>query len=95
MLSRRPLRAFLIPRVMGVLMGVMLLTHRPEPPLSHYVEALWYYDGQQTAHHKERVLPNGRFQIVIDLSDHQRAPEAEHGRRRAAGGANDGMAAAL
>jgi AraC-like DNA-binding protein len=65
---RRPLREFLIPRVMGVLMDAMLLTHRPGPPLSHYVEALWYYDGQQTAHHKERVLPTGRFQIVIDLS---------------------------
>lgn len=46
----------------------MLLTHRPGPPLAPYVEALWYYNGYQTAHHKERVLPNGRFQIVIDLS---------------------------
>ena len=48
---------------------MMLLTHRPGPPLTSCVEALWYYDGFQTAaHHKERVLPNGRFQIVIDLS---------------------------
>lgn len=46
----------------------MLPTHRPAPPLAPYVEALWYYDGYQTAHHKERVLPNGRFQIVIDLA---------------------------
>jgi AraC-like DNA-binding protein len=46
----------------------MLLTQRPGPPLASYVEALWYYDGNQTSHHKERVLPNGRFQIVIDLS---------------------------
>jgi AraC-like DNA-binding protein len=49
-------------------MDMMLLTHRPGPPLASYVEAFWYYDGYQTAHHKERVLPNGRFQIVIDLS---------------------------
>ena len=48
-------------------MDMMLLTHRPGPPLAPYVEALWYYDGYQTAHHKERVLPNGRFQIVINL----------------------------
>ena len=46
----------------------MLLTHRPGHPLASYVEALWYYDGYQTAHHKERVLPNGRFQVVINLS---------------------------
>jgi len=59
---------FLIPRVAGVLIDVMLLTHRPGPPLAQYVEAIWFYDGHQTAHQKERVLPNGRFQIVIDLS---------------------------
>jgi AraC-like DNA-binding protein len=47
----------------------MLLTHRPDPPLSSYVEVLWYFDADQVEHHsKERVLPNGRFQIVIDLS---------------------------
>jgi len=40
----------------GVLMDLMLLTHRPGPPLASYVEALWYYEGFQTAHHKERVL---------------------------------------
>lgn len=58
----------LIPSAAGVLMDRMLLTHRPGPPLASYVEALWYYDGGQAAHHKERVLPNGRFQIVIDLA---------------------------
>jgi AraC-like DNA-binding protein len=49
-------------------MDTMLLAHRPAPPLAAYIETLWYYDGNQAAHHKERVLPNGRFQIVIDLS---------------------------
>ncbi len=47
---------------------MMLLTHPPGPPLASYVEALWYYDVHQTEHHRERVLPNGRFQMVIDLS---------------------------
>jgi len=48
---------------------MLLLTHRPGPPLSRYVEALWYYDGHSAVHQcMERVLPNGRFQIVIDLS---------------------------
>src|SRR5438552_8950765 len=49
-------------------MDTMLQTHRPAPALASYVEALWYYDGSQTTPHKERVLPNGRFQIVIGLS---------------------------
>lgn len=48
----------------------MLLTCCPRPPLSRYVEALWHFDGHQPAHAgTERVLPNGRFQVVIDLSD--------------------------
>src|SRR2546423_1418080 len=45
----------------------MLLAHRPQSPLASYVETLWYYHGQQAAGQKERVLPNGRFQLVIDL----------------------------
>ena len=43
------------------------MTHRPATPLANYVEALWYYEGSPMAPHKERVLPNGRFQIVINL----------------------------
>jgi len=46
----------------------MLCTYRPEPPLASHVELLWYYDGDATTHHKEYVLPNGKFQIIIDLS---------------------------
>src|SRR5437660_95388 len=45
----------------------MLLTHRPASPLAPYVETLWYYHGYQASTQKERVLPNGRFQLVIDL----------------------------
>ena len=46
----------------------MLVTHRPGPELASCVEAVWYFDGSQATHHRERVLPNGRFQIVIDPS---------------------------
>ena len=46
----------------------MLLSHQPGPALASYVEGLWYCDEYQTAHQHERVLPNGRFQIIIDLS---------------------------
>jgi AraC-like DNA-binding protein len=46
----------------------MLVTRRPPPPLASYVEGLWHYDGSPVAHQRERVLPNGRFQMVIDLA---------------------------
>jgi len=29
----------------------------------------WYGEGYQAAHRTERALPNGRFQLIIDLSD--------------------------
>ena len=46
----------------------MLLAHRPGAILAPYVETLWYYDGCRTVYQRERVLPSGRFQIVMDLS---------------------------
>lgn len=52
----------------------MLLAHRPAQPLAHWVEQLWYCEGYPVAHRKERVLPNGRFQMVIDLSDFRSPP---------------------
>jgi AraC-like DNA-binding protein len=56
----------------------MMLLARPGRPLAPYVEALWYYDGYQTAHHQERVLPDGRFQLIIDL---ERGPGIVNGMR--------------
>ena len=46
----------------------MLLQREPAAPLSGHVELLWYYEGRPTGTRTERVLPNGRFQIVIDLT---------------------------
>jgi len=47
----------------------MLLSKRPSPPLASAVECLWHYSesGAQTRG-RERVLPNGRFQLVINLA---------------------------
>ncbi len=48
----------------------MLVIHRPGPLLSPFVEAIWQYEGQHIHHnhHTERVLPNGRFQIIINVA---------------------------
>ena len=50
-------------------MGYMQLVHRPAGRLASYVEKVWYCDGYQLVHCKQRVLPNGRFQLFISLWD--------------------------
>jgi AraC-like DNA-binding protein len=55
----------------------MQVAHQPAGPLSSYVEKLWYCDGYDVVHGKQRVLPNGRFQLFISLSD---APIGGRGR---------------
>ncbi len=53
----------------------MRLTHRrPASPLDAYVEMLWFCEGLPGPHRRERVLPNGRFQIIFDLSERLAPP---------------------
>lgn len=48
----------------------MKFLHRvPKPPLSKFVRLLWYYDGCVASHAKERILPTGTMEIVINLKD--------------------------
>jgi AraC-like DNA-binding protein len=46
----------------------MPFIHRPAPPLDSAIEHVWYNEHYQVAHRRERALPNGRFQLIIDLS---------------------------
>ena len=39
----------------------------PSPPLSTYVEAFCYSEGEEALHTKERRLPDGRVALVINL----------------------------
>jgi AraC-like DNA-binding protein len=52
----------------------LIVGHRPKGPLSQYVDQLWYCEGYRAAHARERVLPNGRFQVIIDLADRAGSP---------------------
>ncbi len=36
--------------------------------LAPHVEKLWYCEGYEATHRRERVLPNERFQLIIDLT---------------------------
>ena len=42
--------------------------HVPAPPLSAFVEWFWYYDDLSTDHSREHVLPDGTFELVINLA---------------------------
>ncbi|HUE23766.1 MAG TPA: helix-turn-helix domain-containing protein [Bryobacteraceae bacterium] len=44
--------------------------HRfPAPPLSEFVELLWLYEGYRQPHQKERMLPDGSMELVINLNE--------------------------
>ncbi len=44
----------------------------PPPPLAALVGCLWYSEGQQGTHERERLLPNGESGIVFDLRERDR-----------------------
>jgi AraC-like DNA-binding protein len=46
----------------------MYLQSRPGAVLAGHIEKLWYCDGYAATHRQERVLPNGHFQLIIDLA---------------------------
>ena len=42
---------------------------RPEGPLASFVQVLWFYEGNARPHAKERLLPDGSMELVINLRD--------------------------
>jgi AraC-like DNA-binding protein len=46
-----------------------LLTYRPQAPAAGFVDQLWLYEGSAPAHAKERALPTGSMELVINLRD--------------------------
>ena len=50
----------------------MLVRHYiPRPPLSNFVDLFWLYEGYSQPHDKERLLPNGSMELVVNLKDDQ------------------------
>lgn len=41
--------------------------HIPKPPLSQFIENIVYYSGYSPEYNKERLLPDGSIEMVIDL----------------------------
>jgi len=48
------------------------IQHRPAPPLDRFVDWFWYFDSYMPEHRTERVLPEGSFELVINLRDEPR-----------------------
>jgi AraC-like DNA-binding protein len=61
---------------------MLFRTYKPAPPLSDFVDTIWYYEGDETPHSKERILPDGQMQLLIDLrADRLRGYEGEQPHR--------------
>jgi AraC-like DNA-binding protein len=51
---------------------MLYLTHIPKPPLNDFVELFWFYDGfPRRTHQKERLMPDGSVELVINLHENQ------------------------
>jgi AraC-like DNA-binding protein len=46
-----------------------LAFHRPGPPLSAHVEAITCFDGFVPAHHREKLIPDGAIELIVDLGE--------------------------
>jgi len=47
---------------------VIYLEHIPAAPLNRCIRMLWYAQAPQVAHGRERVLPTGRVQVILNLA---------------------------
>jgi AraC-like DNA-binding protein len=43
--------------------------HIPTPPLNQYVDFFWYYADLSPDHDREHVLPDGTFELIINLQE--------------------------
>jgi AraC-like DNA-binding protein len=49
--------------------GFVFRRRIPAPPLSDYVAWFWYFEGLRCDYDRERVLPDGSCELVINLQD--------------------------
>jgi AraC-like DNA-binding protein len=51
--------------------GLIARHYRPGPPLAALVDLFWYYRGLARPHGKERLLPTGTQELVINLRENR------------------------
>ncbi len=52
---------------MAKLENMIYAVHSPTPPLDHFIEHLWFFDGYDPNHTMERLLPDGAMEVIINL----------------------------
>jgi len=51
---------------------MLSFTHIPQPPLNKFVDLFWFYDSYSPGpHRKERLMPDGSIELVINLKDNE------------------------
>jgi len=45
--------------------------YKPKPPLSNFVDNFWLYEGYESEHKPERILPTGTLELAINLRQNQ------------------------
>jgi AraC-like DNA-binding protein len=50
-----------------------LAIHRPRPPLDAHVETMTYFAGLDVPHAREKLIPDGAIELIVDLSDRPKA----------------------
>jgi AraC-like DNA-binding protein len=48
--------------------ALLYLQHTPAPPLNRFVRMLWYARAPQVKHSRERILPTGNTQVILNLA---------------------------
>jgi AraC-like DNA-binding protein len=46
---------------------VLYVEHQPAPPLNTFIRALWYTNAPAVAHQRERILPSGCVEVILNL----------------------------
>jgi AraC-like DNA-binding protein len=70
------------PLLAGALITMLHLSYTPASPLLDFVDGFWLYDGYTQPHLKERILPSGTIELVINLRDDElRIYDAAHPER--------------
>ena len=49
--------------------SMSIYRHIPAPPLNQYVDFCWYYVDLSPDHDREHVLPDGTFELIINLQE--------------------------
>src|SRR5438552_13418501 len=49
--------------------SMIFCRHVPGEPLARFIDFFWFYDDYYPAHRREHVLPDGTFELIIDLRE--------------------------